>query len=134
MLLTLLLFSSCARKKATRGDIPGRSPAYITSELEEAMLDYEWFGARIASEVRVKDERHSFKTILKMRKDSVIWLSISPALGIEVARMVITPDSVKFIDKWNDQYFIGDYEIMQERLDLGFDFSLLQDMVVGNPL
>lgn len=134
MLAALLTLSACGKKRALTETPPGRNPAYITAELEERLLDYSWFGSKISSEVDVQGQKHSFKTTVKMRKDSLIWLSISPALGIEVARMVITPDSVKFIDKWNDKYFIGDYTVMQEKLQLYFDFDILQDLIVGNPL
>jgi hypothetical protein len=61
-------------------------------------------------------------------------MSISPALGIEVARVLITQDSIKFIDKWNDQYFIGDYSFMKEKLNIDIEFDILQDMIVGDPM
>jgi hypothetical protein len=98
------------------------------------MLNYEWFSAKVDTEVINKGEKTSFKTNLRMKKDSIIWMSISPALGIEVARMIITPDSIKFLDKWNDQYYIGTHEFLEERIKVHLDFNMLQDLAVGNPI
>ena len=36
---------------------------------------------------------------IRMQKDSVIWISITGPLNIEGARVLITPDSVKIINK-----------------------------------
>ncbi|MBK8414658.1 MAG: DUF4292 domain-containing protein [Bacteroidetes bacterium] len=35
---------------------------------------------------------------LRIKTDSLTWISKSPLLGIEVARVMITRDSVKFMD------------------------------------
>ena len=36
----------------------------------------------------------TFTLNVRMARDSVIWMSISPALGVEAARVLLTPDSV----------------------------------------
>ncbi|NNC83278.1 MAG: DUF4292 domain-containing protein [Flavobacteriales bacterium] len=102
--------------------------------MESHMLQYDWFAAKVTTEVEMKDQKMSFKTNLRMRRDSIIWMSISPALGIEVARMIVTPDSVKFIDKWNDKYYLGTHDFIEERVNVELDFSMLQDLAIGNPI
>ncbi len=37
-------------------------------------------------------------------RDSAVWVSVIPALGIEMARALLTPDSLKLMDKLHDQY------------------------------
>ncbi len=46
-----------------------------------------------------------------MEKDKAIFLSVAPFLGIEVARVLITPDTVKFINRLQSRFFVGDIEI-----------------------
>ncbi|MBK6894893.1 MAG: DUF4292 domain-containing protein [Flavobacteriales bacterium] len=41
-------------------------------------------------------------------RDSAVWVSITPALGIEVARALLTTDSLFLIDKIHDTYWLGD--------------------------
>ena len=133
-LVCIAVLAGCSKKKETITVTGPATPNYITSNMEANMLDYQWFAAKVATEVNMNGEKMSFKTNLRMRKDSIIWMSISPALGIEVARMVVTPDSVKFIDKWNDKYYLGTHEFIEQRINIDLDFGLLQDLAVGNPI
>jgi hypothetical protein len=130
----LLFFSACKKQKEGANISGPATPNFITEHMEKAMLDYEWFSAKVSTEMNVKGENRSFKTNLRMRKDSIIWMSITPALGIEVARIIITPDSVKVLDKWNDQYFVGDHSFIEEKLNMSLEFAMLQDLAIGNPM
>jgi hypothetical protein len=69
---------------------------------------------------------------LRIKRDSAIWMSISPALGIEVARAFITPDSLKFINRINGTYFKGDYRYLNELLQIEVNFKMVQAILLGN--
>lgn len=133
-LSVVAVLASCNRQKETLA-IPGpATPNFIKRNMEGNMLQYDWFAAKVATEVNINGEKMSFKTNLRMRRDSIIWMSISPALGIEVVRMIVTQDSVKFVDKWNDKYYLGTHDFIEERIKVDLDFKMLQDLAIGNPL
>jgi hypothetical protein len=71
-----------------------------------------------------------------MRRDSAIWVSISPALGIEVFRILLTPDSLKLISKVPDNkyYYVGRFDVLSDMLGTEIDFDMLQNLLVGNAL
>jgi hypothetical protein len=106
----------------------------LVDNLEESQLDYDWFGTKLSTSIDDGKSKKSFKTNVRVRKDSMIWLSISPLLGIEMARVIITPDSIKFIDKINNQYFKGDLNYLSEQKNINLDFSVLQEMIVADAL
>ncbi|MBL7941603.1 MAG: DUF4292 domain-containing protein, partial [Flavobacteriales bacterium] len=58
------------------------------------------------------------------------------ALGIEVLRVMITPDSVKYVSKIPDNkyYYEGDFEVVNEMVKTNIDFDMLQDILVGNAI
>jgi hypothetical protein len=74
----------------------------------------------------------SFKMHIRMKKDSVIWISAT-YYKMEVARLLLTPDSVKMIDRKNGKYYLGDYDYIQNRFKVPLDFDLLQSILLGNP-
>jgi hypothetical protein len=95
--------------------------------------------------VKVKgDNNIGLKGQMRMQNDSVIWISLSLKLGIEVARVMITDDSVKFMNRTNKTYFSESIESFRNSgvrefgnsgvLEFGnlgiLDF--LQDLLVGN--
>jgi len=106
----------------------------LVEVLSDSQLDFEWFNAKISTTIDTEDTKKSFKTVVKMRKDSVIWLSISPLLGIEMARVIITPDSLKMMDKVNNQYFLGELDYLGKSQSIDLDFNTIQQMVVSNAL
>src|SRR5215213_958551 len=63
-------------------------------------IDFNTFSAKVKVDYRGGDgKNYDFNAFLRVRKDSVIWVSINAALGIEAFRILITPDSVKVLNK-----------------------------------
>jgi hypothetical protein len=108
----------------------------LLKHYERNEFKYDWIGMRIDAEVRTLGESQGFKATVRMRKDSVIWLSISPALGIEVFKAKITPDSLMFVSKIPDNryYYMGRFESLSEIVKTDLDFDMLQELLVGNAM
>ena len=59
---------------------------------------------------RIKPVRqNSFDVNLRIRKDSAIWISITPLLGIEAARVLINRDSLMILDRVHKTFSARDY-------------------------
>jgi hypothetical protein len=73
-----------------------------------------------------------------MRKDSVIWMNVMGPLNIKIARILITKDSVKFIQFQDGtlgaqpKCFQGDFALLTEMLGTDVDFDMMQSLLVGN--
>ena len=64
---------------------------------------------------------------LRIIKDKVIQLSLRiPFLGIEVARISITPEQIIVIDRNNKRYVSESIQTLQQTTDFDFDFYNLQ--------
>ncbi|GHV61405.1 hypothetical protein FACS1894195_1880 [Bacteroidia bacterium] len=69
---------------------------------------------------------------LKIKKDEFIWLSVSiPPFGIEVARMLITPDSVKVLDQINKEFLETDFSYLSKTIGFPLNFKVLQNVLSG---
>jgi len=82
-------------------------------------------GAKI--KIQSNDQTHRLRANLKVKPDSAILLSLSNPLGIEIVRALITPDSIKFIDRINRNYLQGTYAVIASMYHIPTDFTLLQD-------
>ncbi|MDH5610637.1 MAG: DUF4292 domain-containing protein, partial [Cyclobacteriaceae bacterium] len=69
---------------------------------------------------------------IRMGKDSAIWISLSPGLGIEVARIYINPDSVYFVDRINKTYMEKSFEQISRDFDFDITFHLVESVLLGN--
>jgi len=132
----IILFSvSCSpARKAIKAPIKEEGAEYLFKKLKEHELKYDYFMGRFSAEYRNQKKSNSFNGQIRIKKDSVIWLSLTPGLGIEAIRLIITQDSVKMINKLNDTYFLGDYEAVNHFLNTNIDFDILQAYLLGNDL
>lgn len=105
-------------------------------ELEGLILENTFrsktLSARASVSTDIGGASTNFNINVRMQNDSIIWISISPLLGIEVARVVATRDSIKFLDRLNKQYSATDYRYINETLDLNVDYDIMQGVLTGN--
>jgi hypothetical protein len=133
--LSSLFFSSCSQqKKIIKAPIKEEGADYLFEKLKQNELKFDWFTAKISVNYKNKGESNSFNGQIRILRDSVIWLSFTPLLGIEVFRVIITNDSVKFINRINNTYFIGDYDYVNKFLNTNIDYDVLQSFMIGNDL
>ena len=135
LLPPLVILESCSpSRKAMIAPIREEGPEYLLGRMKEKELKFDWFSARFSAEYSVKGKKHSFNGQIRIRKDSLIWITLTPMLGIEALRLMISRDSVKMMNRINDNYFIGDYGYVNRFLDTSIDFDLLQAFLLGNDL
>lgn len=107
---------------------------YLYAKMKENQLNFDYLNAKLSISYQDGKNRTDLRGQLRMKNDSVTWISFSPALGIEAARVILTDDSIKFINRLNKKYFKGEYQLVDSLLNTSIDFSILESMIVGNDL
>ena len=99
-------------------------------------IDFRTFSAKIKVDYWDKDGKGPDLTVfLRMKKDSLIWLAVNATIfNVEAFRVLITRDSVKVLNRRDRQVQLRSLAYLQEVSKLPFDFSTLQDLLVGNPI
>lgn len=105
----------------------------VKRKLIQNQLKAEWLVGRARVSLAEGSFAQSGTAELRMRKDSVIWMSVRK-FGIEGARALITTDSVFLIDRLNRRYAAEDLSFIAERYNLPASFGTLQAMLLGNPI
>ncbi len=77
-------------------------------------------------------ENINLRGAVRISKDSAIMVSINAFAGIEAARMLLTRDSIKIIDRINNMYFVGDYRDAKKFLPVTMDFDIVQSIFMGS--
>src|SRR5687768_8073607 len=71
-----------------------------TQKLFANHIDYKTFSAKINVDYQGSDgKKYDVNAFVRMSKDSVIWISVNAALGIEAMRVLIKKDSVWLLNK-----------------------------------
>lgn len=108
----------------------------MTRNIEKNRFEFEWLGMKLDAEFTSGEEQQGFKATVRMRKDSAVSVSVSPALGIEVLRLLVDKDSLKMVsDIPGDKYvFLGSVNQLTDLAKIDLDLSTLQDLLIGNPI
>ncbi|OQX76239.1 MAG: hypothetical protein B6D64_10250 [Bacteroidetes bacterium 4484_276] len=126
-------FSSCkSNRSLIKAPIKEEGPEYLFERLKENEFRFNTFSAKFNVEYSMGKKMFEFKGQVRIVKDSLIWLTFGQDLGFEMARLLITRDSVKYLDRINKKYFIGDYKFVNEFLKTSIDFGILQSIILGN--
>ena len=136
--LALLALASCrSAKPVATGDVaplPARGSDEILALLKTSSADtIRYYSAKADVDLLMGTDRKSFKAHVRVVRDSAAWISITPALGIEVARLLLTKDSLKLIDKLHDTYWAGDTTRARLRFGIQPGLGFLQDALLGLP-
>jgi len=109
----------------------------VYSAIQNNHIDFKTFSAKI--KVNYWDTKNTkvpdLTVYTKILKDSIIWLSVNATiLNIEVYRLLITPDSVKVLNKKDKLITFRSVSYLQDVAKIPFDFYTLQDLLIGNPV
>ncbi len=137
-LITLLMIAgitSCGSyRKVIKEPLKAHGTDYLIEQMKEQEIQAEYFTARFSAELIRNREKMSFSGQMRMKKDSIIWMSISPALGIEMGRLIITNDSVKWLNRLESNFMLIETQQLANMVHPLLDFDLLQSLILGNDL
>ena len=115
----VLLISSCDSKKK------------LVSPMAH-VADYQWMTAKMnmditASGMEFKDVSGS----IRMRRDSVVWISASAFLGMESVRTLVTQDSVFLVNRMNQTYLAEPLSTMAQTMQ-ALSLREIQALLLGD--
>lgn len=95
-------------------------------------LEYEYISMRSKVKYQDGDRKVRATANIRLKKDSILWFSVTPGMGIEAARGVITKDEFIIIDKIRKRYTRRPISEFTQRAHFDFDLTLLESILVGN--
>lgn len=126
--------ASCKTVKqvAEKREVPVIGENKLLKNIEVSKLDYSsLFAKRIDVSLSGEKGSNNFKASMKIKRDSFIQVSVTAPLGIEVVRVLLTPDSIKFVDVYHKKYFLSDYNYFYEKYDFHLGFECIQRILTN---
>jgi hypothetical protein len=94
--------------------------------IDPAEVDFKYLKLK----TKITLDEQSFPASVNIRKDSLIWISIS--VGLEAARGIITRDSLIFLDRLHRNYYKFDFKSLSQQLNFDVNYDLIQALIIGN--
>ncbi len=122
----LFVLASCGRKTVSTSGIP------VADELAIQNLDFDYLTSSSKIRYRNDGENVSATANIRVKKDSIIWISVTPGFGIEAARGLITRDSVSFINRLDKEYSTYSFKELSNKFNFDLNYDLLQAVLLGD--
>jgi len=132
--ILMLGFSSCktTRLVTARSEAKPMSTAKLIRNIENNAFDYKYFSVkRINCQFDNGKTKTSFKANIVAEKDKRITIMLTK-LNIPVGRLWLTPDSVRFVNYIEKNYFLDDYSYLSSVLDMDLDFGMVNSIIAAN--
>ena len=120
------LLASCSKKAVSISGGP------VADELSITELDFDYLTASGKIRYNNDEQNVSATANIRIKKDSVIWVSVTPGFGIEAARGRITRDSLTFINRLEKEYSSYSFQELSDKFNFDLNYDLLQAVLVGD--
>ncbi len=116
----VLLFSGCSGSEASRGSAPAAFPSHTAPQIRQNIVlsadSITAFAAKARLSMDTPQRNGQFNATIRQRRSDSLYMSLSPGMGVEAARILVTPDSFFVYDRINKQLAYGHLEHAQSRL------------------
>lgn len=136
ILVLVFVISSCRTQKIAAVEVP-KIPKEervdsVFTRMKINELKFNYLQAKFSADYENEGNIKSFSGQIRMCKDSAIWISISPGLGIELFRIIVSQDSIKLLDKINRTFLSTEIEYINKLLSTDLDYDMLQALLLGS--
>jgi len=127
------LFLGCKSTKIVRSTEtldPKMSVKQIVKNHNKFQSKFNTLQGRLKVEYIQGDRSEVHTLTLRMENDKTIWVNAF----LNMVRVKITPDRVRFYNKLDNTYFDGDYALISEFLGADLQFENLQNLLLGEAI
>lgn len=108
--------------------------AATISAINSSQLVFETFAVRAKAGLSIDNNKNDVTMHIRIRKDQAIWISVTAIAGLEVARALITPDSIKVINRIESVYMKKPFSYVYSFTSKQVNFKTLQSLFTGNAI
>jgi hypothetical protein len=104
------------------------------NEIRKSQTDFTTFSGKARTSLDINGNSNDVTLNIRIQKGQKIWVSVTAIAGIEVARALITPDSLLVINKLQGLYLKKPFSYVYAYTSNQIDYSSLEALLVGNAI
>lgn len=142
ILFLLMVLVSCSTKKKMTGagNISGQAESISKADSKNEIvqkfllsnLDFTTFSGKAKSKIALGKSSYDVTANIRIEKDKRIWISVTAVLGLEIGRVLITPDSVQILNKFQGEYIAKPFSYLYQYASEDLTFGNVQDLFLAN--
>ncbi|MCU0368463.1 MAG: DUF4292 domain-containing protein [Cyclobacteriaceae bacterium] len=126
IIFLFLMIQACSKKT-----VPTLPPPPKSLDIEK--IDFGYLQGKARLVFRDDKKEREVKANIRIRKDSVIWMTFSVA-GVQGGKALINKDSITVVSTMDKEYYVFDYVEMSKRFNFTIDYAVVEAAMLGNPI
>ncbi len=125
-----------ANAPATAATSTGNTKANKIAEKKARQLMFNTFSGRASTSLGFNDDNKDVTLNIRIDRDKKIWVSITATvlITVEVARALITPDSIKILNKLQGVYIKKPFSYIHQYASKEVNYKTIESLLVGNAM
>lgn len=111
---------------------PAINKAEVLKSLSDKQLNYQTLSIKTKADLSINNNSNDVSMNIRMQRGKAIWISVTAIAGLEVARALITPDSIKILNRFESSYTRKPFSYVYQYANKQLDFNTLQNLFTGN--
>jgi hypothetical protein len=124
VICVILLASACHRRIA-----PIATPVSKSIHIKE--IEFQYLDGKARLSFREKSKESEVKAHIRIRKDSVIWMSLN-FVGVQGGKALINKDSITVLSNLKKEYYVWNYLELSSRFNFKVNYRIIQQSLLGN--
>jgi len=139
-LMLVLFLSACSTKKmistktGSEKELSRKDKKMLLEGIESNELLFETFSTKAKTKLSLDNKTFNATLNIRIKHQEVIWISANAFLGIEAARIMITPDRIQIINRLQSTYIDKPFDYIYNFTSKELSFEELEDLFVGNSI
>lgn len=122
-----VFFISCSKKTTTITKVPSTEKPVLNVE----DIEFDYFQGKARMVLRDANKEREVKANIRVRKDSVIWMSFS-VIGVQGGKALINKDSITIVSNVDKEYYVFEYAELSQRYNFKINYDVIQAAMLGN--
>lgn len=132
--------ASCKKRHKNKAPIVIENPIKQEDTLQQnnvllpaqpSKLDFRYLSSDTKIDLTDGSSDAKFKVAMRIRKDSLIWLSMRANVGVEGLRVLISKDSIQVIDYQEKTFRSLSFKDLSQEYNFELNYNLVQAILIG---
>ena len=136
LIFVILIFGivACRAPKTIihKSEIKNITPTVLYDSLKCNYGNIKAYNGKFKAVIEQDKKSNTVYGSIKIKTDSIVWVSINPGMGIEIARAQFLKDSMYVLERINSQYYKGSYIYLKKILDIDLEYNTLQSLLLNS--
>lgn len=111
---------------------PAFSYSGTLSSITAKQVSYQTLAIKSKASLDINNNNNDVSMNIRIKNGEAVWVSVTALAGIEVARALITPDSIKVINRLQSEYIKKPFSFIYQFANKSIDFAAVQGLFTAN--